>query len=46
MWQVQHGLVPVDDRDAELRRLDDEFAKLSDRFTTTYRAWSKQNESS
>lgn len=41
IWMVQHGLIEVPDKDAELDRLDAQFREMGDRFVETYRAWSQ-----
>lgn len=42
VWMVRQGLVEVEDPDAEVARLDEEYRALGDRFVEAYRAWSKQ----
>ncbi|HEV8633591.1 MAG TPA: hypothetical protein VG370_05030 [Chloroflexota bacterium] len=42
MWMVQHGLVKVEDVEAELVRLDLEYRAAGDRFVEIYREWSRQ----
>jgi hypothetical protein len=42
IWMVRQGLVKVDDPDAEVARLDQEYEGLGERFVEAYRAWSKQ----
>jgi hypothetical protein len=44
IWMVQHGLVVVDDVEAELTRLDEEYRATADRFVEIYRAWSRQSD--
>ena len=44
IWMIRQGLVPVEDPDAEVARLDAEYRDLGDRFMDAYRAWSKQSD--
>ena len=44
IWMVQQGLVKVDDVEAELKRLDEEYRAMGDRFVEIYREWSRQSD--
>jgi hypothetical protein len=44
IWMVQHGLVKVEDVEAELSRLDEEYREAADRFVEIYREWSRQSD--
>jgi hypothetical protein len=41
VWMIKMGTVTVDDPEAELNRLEAEFAELGQQFVEAYREWSR-----
>jgi hypothetical protein len=44
IWMVQRGPVKVEDVEAALDRLDEEYRTMGDRFVEIYREWSRQGD--